>query len=39
MLYYQQLNERLAGDPDLMEQVVREQYGMKRQSEDVYLFE
>ncbi len=39
MLYYQGLNERLASDPELMEQVVREQYGMKRASEDVYLFE
>ena len=39
MLYYQNLNSRLAGDPDLMEQVVREQYGMKRASEDVFLFE
>lgn len=39
MLYYQDLNNRLASDPELMEQVVREQYGMKRASEDVYLFE
>lgn len=39
MLYYYDLNERLAGDKDLMEKVVRESYGMKRESEDVYLFE
>jgi len=39
MLYYQGLNARLASDAELMEQVVREQYGMKRASEDVYLFE
>lgn len=39
MLYYRDLNNRLAGDKDLMEKVVRESYGMKRESEDVYLFE
>lgn len=38
MLYYRDLNRRLASDADLMEQVVREQYGMKRTSEDVYIF-
>lgn len=38
MLYYRDLNRRLASDPDLMEQVVREQYGMKRASEDVFIF-
>ncbi len=38
MLYYRELNRRLASDPALMEQVVREQYGMKRASEDVYVF-
>ena len=38
MLYYRDLNRRLASDPALMEQVVREQYGMKRASEDVYVF-
>ena len=38
MLYYRDLNRRLASDPNLMEQVVREQYGMKRASEDVYIF-
>ena len=38
MLYYRDLNSRLATDPSLMEQVVREQYGMKRASEDVFIF-
>ncbi|MDE5662138.1 MAG: septum formation initiator family protein [Muribaculaceae bacterium] len=38
MLYYRDLNRRLASDRELMEQVVREQYGMKRASEDVYIF-
>ena len=38
MLYYRELNHKLTTDPELMEQVVREQYGMKRESEDVYLF-
>ncbi len=37
--YYRQLNIRLTSDPELMEQVVREQYGMKRANEDVYTFE
>lgn len=38
MLYYRDLNSRLSSDASLMEQVVREQYGMKRASEDVYIF-
>lgn len=38
MLYYRDLNRRLGSDRDLMEQVVREQYGMKRASEDVFIF-
>ena len=38
MLFYRDLNRRLASDHDLMEQVVREQYGMKRASEDVFIF-
>lgn len=38
MLYYRGLNKRLASDPELMEQVVREQYSMKRDGEDVYIF-
>lgn len=37
LLYYQSLNQRLNSDPELMETVVREQYGMKRATEDVYL--
>ena len=35
--YYRNLNRRLSTDPELMEQVVREQYNMKRQNEDVYV--
>lgn len=37
--YYRGLNRRLSTDPELMEQVVREQYNMKRPNEDVYVFE
>ena len=37
--YYRDLNRRLSTDPELMEQVVREQYNMKRPNEDVYVFE
>lgn len=37
--YYRDLNRRLTTDPALMEQVVREQYNMKRQNEDVYIVE
>ncbi|MDE7388341.1 MAG: hypothetical protein K2M97_03700, partial [Muribaculaceae bacterium] len=37
--YYRDLNHRLTTDPALMEQVVREQYNMKRQNEDVYVVE
>lgn len=37
--YYRVLNSRLTTDPELVEQVVREQYGMKRTNEDVYTFE
>lgn len=36
--YYRRLNERLKSDPELMEQVVREQYGMKKANEEVYIF-
>lgn len=35
--YYRELNRRLRTDHSLMEQVVREQYRMKRAHEDVYL--
>lgn len=38
MLYYRELNSRLTTDRALMEQVVREQYGMKKAGEDVYVF-
>ncbi len=37
--YYRDLNRRLSNDPQLMEQVVREQYNMKRAHEDVYVVE
>lgn len=36
--YYRDLNRRLSTDPALLEQVVREQYNMKRVNEDVYVF-
>lgn len=35
--YYTDLNKRLSTDPELMEQVVREQYNMNRPNEDVYI--
>ena len=38
LAYYRDLNRRLTTDPALMEQVVREQYNMKRDNEDVYVF-
>lgn len=39
MLYYRDLNSRLTSDRELMERVVREQYGMKRSTEDVYIIQ
>lgn len=39
LAYYRDLNHRITTDPELMEQVVREQYNMKRQNEDVYVVE
>lgn len=36
--YYRTLNRRLITDPSLTEQVVREQYNMKRDNEDIYVF-
>lgn len=39
MLYYQRLNESLINDPETMEHIVREQYNMKRENEDVFIFE
>lgn len=37
--YYRDLNRRLSTDPELMEQVVREQYNMNRPHEDVFVIE
>lgn len=37
LAYYRELNRRLSTDPELMEQVVREQYNMNRPNEDVYI--
>lgn len=37
--FYRELNSRLASDPEAMERVVREQYNMKREGEDVFVFE
>lgn len=37
--YYRELNRRLASDPEAMERVVREQYNMKREGEDVFVIE
>lgn len=39
LLYYQELNSRLSRDPELMEAVVRENFNMVREGEDVYVFE
>lgn len=38
MLYYKELNSRLSTDPEIMEQVVREQHNMKKPDEDVFIF-
>ena len=37
--YYRELNRRLSFDPEAMERVVREQYNMKREGEDVFVME
>ena len=37
--YYQQLNHALDTDPETMERIVRENYHMQRENEDVYLVE
>ena len=37
--YYHELNRRLASEPEAMERVVREQYNMKREHEDVFVLE
>ncbi len=39
LAYYRDLNRRITTDPELMEQVVREQYNMNRQHEDVFIIE
>jgi cell division protein FtsB len=39
MVYYHNLNRRLTTDPAEMERIVREQYHMQRQGEDVYIVE
>ncbi len=38
VLHYRSLNSRLTTDPEIMEQVVREQHNMKRPDEDVFVF-
>lgn len=39
MRLYQSLNDRLdAGDPEIIERVVRENHGMNMPDEDVYIF-
>lgn len=35
--YYRDLNRRISTDPELMEQVVREQYNMNRRHEEVFI--
>lgn len=37
--YYQRLNHALDTDPETMERIVRENYHMQRENEDVYLVE
>lgn len=39
MEYYHSMNGLLSTDPEVMERVVREQYKMRREGEDVYVFE
>lgn len=36
---YRELNRRLDSDPEAMERVVREQYNMKREGEDVFVMD
>ena len=36
--HYRRLNERLVSEPAMVEQVARENYGMKKANEDVYNF-
>ena len=37
--YYKALNHSLDTDPETMERIVREQYHMQRENEDVYIIE
>lgn len=37
--YYRQLNALLDADPETMERVVRERHHMRRNNEDLYIFE
>ncbi len=37
--YYQRLNHALDTDPETMERIVRENYHMQRENEDVYIVE
>ncbi len=37
--YYENLNRLLRTDPETMERIVREQYHMQRQNEDIYIVE
>lgn len=37
--YYRMMNRRLDTDPAAMERIVREQYHMQRENEDVYVTE
>lgn len=35
---YRELNSKLSSDPELMEKVVRENYNMKRDGEDIFVY-
>jgi hypothetical protein len=37
LLYYRRMNHALDTDPETMERIVRENYHMQRENEDVYL--
>ena len=37
-LFYKNWNSRITTEPEVMEQVVREQHNMKRPNEDVFIF-
>lgn len=39
MEYYHKMNSLLSTDSETMERVVREQYNMAREGEDIYVFE